>query len=167
MKTINTFKKIITVYFYLMAICNAILFMVLPILFLQGKFTKLEYLDNYDISDLSFGQFLLMLLVAAFLQYQYIKAIYFLKNSLTDLSTGNYFSELVIVNFKKIGKLFLICGVGGWLFKIILRLAFMSDIKVGVDHTLILLTIIGLFFMFLSEVFAKARRAEQENKLSI
>ncbi len=167
MKAINTFKKIITVYFFLLAAGNAVLFVLLPILFAQGKFTTLEHFDGFDISSLSMGRFLSMLLVAAFLQFQYIKAIYFLKNSLTDLSTGNYFSELVINNFKKVGNSFLICGIGFWAFKIVVRIALMSDIKIGIDHALVLLTIIGLFFLFLSEVFAKARKTEQENKLTI
>lgn len=96
-----------------------------------------------------------------------MKTINTLKKCLPDLSNGNYFSDLVIRNFKIIGKLFLICGIGAWLSKIVLRLAFMSDVRIGIDNILVLLTIMGLFFMFLSEVFAKAKKTEQENELTI
>ena len=167
MKTIDILKKLITIYFYLQVLGFVVLAIVVPILFSLGKFNTLEFLDNHDISNLSFGRFMSMLLVALILAYQYVKAIYLLKNSLSDLSNGNYFSELVINNFKIIGKLFLICGVGAWLYKIVLRLAFMSDVRIGIDNILVLLTIMGLFFMFLSEVFAKARKTEQENDLTI
>jgi hypothetical protein len=43
----------------------------------------------------------------------------------------------------------------------------MNDIRIGIDNTLVLLSFMGLFFMFLSEVFAKARKTEQENNLTI
>ncbi|NMH87424.1 DUF2975 domain-containing protein [Flavivirga algicola] len=167
MKTISTLKKLIDFYFYFLALGFIIWIIVIPIMFKTGKFNTLDFLDDHDISNLSFGRFMMMILVGAILYYYFLKAIYLLKKSLNDLCNGNYFSELVISNFNEIGKSFLICGIGAAVFKFILRLVFLSDIKLGIDNFLIISIIIGLFFMFLSEVFIKARKAQQENNLTI
>lgn len=167
MKTLPILKKLINIYFYILVLGLIMLFIVVPIQFSKGKFTTLDFLDNYDISNMNFGKFLAMLLIAGILYFQFVKAIYLLKNSLKDLSRGNYFSETVIDNFKKTGTLFLTCGIGIWFYKFVLRLILISDIRIGIDNTLMLLSIIGLFFMFLSEAFAKARNTEEENKLTI
>ena len=83
------------------------------------------------------------------------------------MATGNYFSKTVIYNFKKIGKLFLICGVGEVVAKIIIGLFIDSKIGLEADSSFFLFLIMGLLFMFLSEVFLKARGLQEVNDLTI
>ncbi len=167
MKTLSVLKKIINFYFYFLLIGFLALTIVAPILFKLEKFNTLHFIDYYDISSLGFGSFMIMISVSAVLYYYFLRAIYLLKNSLNDLSKGNYFSEVVISNFKEMGKAFLVCGIGFPLLEFFLRLFLISDIKLGINNALILFSIVGLFFMFLSEAFAKARKAQQENDLTI
>lgn len=175
MKTISILKKLITFYFYLCLIGFLILFLGLsfrffsgrPNLFFQDEPITLNFMDNFDLGTLSPGYFMITIAIGAYIGFQFIKALYLFKKSLNDLSQGKYFTELVTTNFKKIGKAFLICGFSFWGFKIILRIALLNDIKLGIDNTLVLLSILGLFFLFLSEAFSKARETKQENDLTI
>jgi len=97
----------------------------------------------------------------------YFLAIKRLRQSVHDLSMGHYFSELVVTNFKKVGILFLICSAGEVIAKIVLSAFLKSAFKFSLDTSTILFVIMGLFFMFLSEVFEKARKLKLENDLTI
>jgi hypothetical protein len=122
---------------------------------------------NVDFSQLSYSKIMIVIGVITALYFVYIKAIYLLKNSLDDLSSGNYFSLLVINNFNKIGKLFLISCVVEFVGRIVLRVLLEKKIGIELDSSVFLFLIMGLFFLFLSEVFAKARGFKQENDLTI
>lgn len=167
MKTLSIFKKLINFYYYLSIVGFIAGVIALPILFHYDKIKKIDFIENYDISDLSIGGFLVMLIIALFFYYQFIKAIHLFRNCFKDLCNGNYFSGLVISNFKKIGIAFLIGGIGLSVYKFILRLLLVNDIKLGINNLLLLSLIFGLFFMFLSEVFAKAKLTKEENDLTI
>ena len=167
MNTINILKKLIILYYYLTIL--GILFIIVgsPIMYYKGIELPINSMENFNVSNLSAGKFISIYIAAIFIYFQFLKALHLFKNSLKDLTVGKYFSELVTNNFKRMGTAFLICGFSFSGFKIILRLALLSDLKLGVDNTLFLLSILGLFFLFLSEVFAKARVTKQENDLTI
>lgn len=168
MKTISILKKLINIYFYLLVISFIALAIIPIIQYKKGKFGTFHiFSDNYDMSNLSFGKFIFVILIILVLLVIFIRAIYLLKNCLNDLHNGNYFSELVVNNFNKIGKLFLIYSVCSYVFAFIFRFFLLNSINFGIDHSLILSVIMGLFFLFLSEAFSKARNTEQENELTI
>ncbi|MHB0753882.1 DUF2975 domain-containing protein [Polaribacter sp. M15] len=167
MKTIATLNKLIHIYYYLLLIIFVITVAVLPILFGLGKIKSLDLNGEYDVANLSLPQFAMIIFFNATIFILFLKAIFLLKNTLTDLTNGNFFTELVIQNFKKIGKLILITGISYSVLNFILRIIILNDIKLGINNSLIVSILIGLFFMFLSEVFAKARKTKQENDLTI
>ena len=167
MNTIELLKKLINIYYYLLLIGFVGIVIFMPILFKNGKVNNLNILEGYNASDISMTQLITFLLVPAIIFVLFIRAVYLLKETLKDLAQGDYFSELVINNFKNIGKLILICGISYWVYEFVLRLLLLSDVKLGLNYSLITPIIIGLFFMFLSEVFAKARKTEEENNLTI
>ncbi|WP_345166421.1 DUF2975 domain-containing protein [Algibacter aquimarinus] len=166
MKTLKTLKKLIKFYYYFL-LTGFIIFIILPILFTNGMVKSFNLVEGYDFNRLELFEFSLIILVLVCIYYLFVRAIYLLKSTLKDLSEGNYFSELVITNFKTIGKLILACGISFSLYRFILRLLLLSEIKPGIDNGLIVSIILGLFFMFLSEVFAKARKTKEENDLTI
>ena len=166
MKTLETLKKLINFYYYFLVL-GFVFFTLLPILFWFGKIKSLDLIKGYDFNNLNLLELFVITFVLICIYFFFVKAIYLLKGTLKDLSEGNYFSELVINNFKIIGKYVLISGISFSVFRFILRLILLSDIKIGIDNTLIISIIIGLFFMFLSEAFAKARQVKQENDLTI
>jgi hypothetical protein len=65
------------------------------------------------------------------------------------------------------GTLFLICGIGFSVVNIILKLLLENRLSVGLDSSLFLFVITGLFFLFLSEVFKVAKDAKEENDLTV
>ncbi len=167
MKTVIILKKLIGVYYYLLLLGFICMVVVIPFLFRNGEIVDLNIIEGYGLSRMNTWKWMGILFVVASIYALFVRAIYLLKGSLNDLSSGNYFSELVIKNFNRIGKLFLICGIGFSAFRFALRLVLLRDIKLGMDNVLMLSVIIGLFFMFLSEVFAKAGRVQEENDLTI
>ncbi len=175
MKNISILKKIITVYYYFAIFGFLVVTIGFPIVFgiKKNKVNleeplKLTLFDmTLDGSEMSLGAFIAMIIIAAVILFQFLRGIHLFKKSLQDLSNGNYFSELVVNNFKKIGHCFLLFGFGQWLFKIVVQLIVENDLNLGIDNTLFLSLILGLFFLFLSEAFAKAKKAKQENDLTI
>ena len=175
MKTISILKKIITVYYYFAIFGFLVVTIGFPIVFGIKKNKvdveeplKLAIFDmKLDGSEMSIGQFVVIIIIGAAILFQFLRGIHLFKKCLNDLSNGNYFSELVVSNFKKIGQCFLIFGFGQWLFKIVVQLIIANDLNLGLDNTLFLSLILGLFFLFLSEAFAKARDTKQENDLTI
>lgn len=167
MKTIEVLRKLINIYYYLLLFVLVGIVIFIVIMIQQGETTDLKILEGYDTSSLSIQKLMAVIAVPTVIYILFVRAIYLLKGTLKDLSEGNYFSELITNNYKKIGKLILICGVSYAVFKFVIRLLLLNDIKFGIDFSLITPIIIGLFFMFLSEVFTKARLTEQENNLTI
>jgi len=160
MKTISTFKKAINFYFYLLILIFFVLAFVIPIQYANDTDTPINFIERVDIFSINLLGFLVLF-------FLYIRAVYLIKNCLNDLSNGDYFSKKVTLNFKKAGKLFIISGIGVLVFKFVLRLTFVGDIWLGIDHAFMLSLVLGLFLMFLSEVFTKARKTQEENDLTI
>jgi hypothetical protein len=83
------------------------------------------------------------------------------------LATGVYFTQMVISNFKKAGNYFIAIGIGATIVKIIVDLLVLSELKINIDGGMLVFILFGLFFMFLSEAFAKAQTINEENNLTI
>jgi hypothetical protein len=167
MKTISILKKLIKFYYYFLVLAFGALAIVVPIQYRNGKPNNLSLVGDYNLYDLSFWKFSIILLVFLALLSLYIRAVFLLKKCLNDLSNSNYFSILVTTSFKKAGKFFIISGICFSVFKFVLGLILTNNIKLVADNTLILPLIMGLFLMFLSEVFVKAKKTEEENNLTI
>ena len=167
MKAINILKNLITWYYYLILIGLIIKIMSTINGLSHGSNFKPKVLDKVvDFSTISNTKIAIMLVIAASLYGCYFMGIHYLKESLSDLSSGNYFSEKVIRNFNIIGKLFLICGIGEVIGKVIL-MGLIGEISLELESSMVLFLIMGLFFLFLSKVFLKARTLEQDNNLTI
>lgn len=167
MKTISSLKKLINIYYYILVIGFIVFTIVLPVLFSLDKLKYLYFIKEYDLSKLSLMSFLSIILVSSVIYFLFLKAIYLLKKSLEDLTDENYFSGIVIKNFNRAGRLILIVGICNTIFKFLLQFILMDKVEFGVNNSLILSIIIGLFLMFLSEVFEKGRKTQQENDLTI
>ena len=167
MKTIEVLRKLINIYYYLLLFVLVGIVIFIPIKIQQGEAMDLKMIEDYDTSSLSTPSLIAIVLVLTGIYILFVRAVYLLKGTLKDLSEGNYFSELIIKNFKMIGKLIIICGVSYAVFKFVTRLVLLSDVRLGIDFSLLTPIVIGLFFMFLSKAFEKARLAEQENNLTI
>lgn len=167
MKTILLLKKLINFYYYLLLFLLLFIVVILPVLFATDKIEAIIDIEGFDLSNLSALQIALLLISSTIIYLLYICAIYFLKESLEDLSNENYFSEKVIKSFNTSGILILIFGVCSTVFNFLVDLILMNELKFSLDNSFLLCTLIGLFLMFLSEVFEKGRKTKQENNLTI
>jgi hypothetical protein len=168
MRSINILKKLISLYYYVMIIGFVGAIISLPLLLFTNNSYEISFLGNkVDLGLLPLYKSLITLLLVGTLYYLFFRSIRLIKLSLTDLSEGNYFSPLVISNFKQIGILFLVCGFGSAFVKVVLGFLLSNMFKVGIDSSWVIFIIMGLFFLFLSQVFAKAQNLQEENDLTV
>jgi hypothetical protein len=168
MKTITVLKTLINIYYYLMIVALVAGFITIPLLlFTNQPYTMSLFGNQIDIGELSIGKSITVITLLGLVLYFYFRAIQVMRNTVKELVVGQYFSERVITNFKKMGTLFLICGIGFFVVNIILKLLLENRLSVGLDSSLFLFVITGLFFLFLSEVFKVAKDATEENNLTI
>jgi len=168
MKSIRILKKLINIYYYFLLIAFIAGLIVIPILIFTNQPIKMTVFGHYiNLVDLSLTKSIVIIVLFNVVLGFFIRSIWLLKTTAKELETGHYFSELVITNFKKVGKLFILCGFGFFAFNFLLNLFVESRLSVSTDSSLFIFLIIGLFFMFLSEIFKKANNLEQENDLTI
>lgn len=168
MKTISFLKNAINIYYYFIIIAFAAGLITLPLLLFTDKSYKISLFGyQVDIGTLGIGKSILIIIVLTIVLYFYFRAIQLMKTTVKTLEFGHYFSKNVIKNFKKMGILFLFCGIGFFVFNIILAFLLENRFSVSFNSSLFLFIIFGLFFLFLSEAFKVAKEAKEENDLTI
>lgn len=168
MKSLSILKTLIHIYYYLMLVAFAIGLITAPILLFTQKKYEISFLgDAIILTNVPVWRSIVALLLIASIFFLYFTSIQLIKKSVDRISKGSYFTNYITGNFKKIGKLFIIVGVGTTLVKTIISLLLKSEIGFSLDSTLFIFIILGLFFLFLSEAFEKANQLKEENKLTI
>ncbi|WP_109302250.1 DUF2975 domain-containing protein [Aquimarina sp. AU474] len=167
MKPITILKKLITIFYYLigLGIFTGVFTLLLDIF--NQKEVAPSLLKGETLYSLSSIKVIIAEVLVLLLSFAFFKAISFLKHSLNDLSEGNPFTDTVIRNFKNVGILFVICGFGELLGKFTVTFLIHSNFAIEFDSSIVLFPVIGLFFMYLSEVFSKARDIQSENELTV
>lgn len=168
MKNISILKTIINIYYYLMVVAFTLGLISIPILlFTNGKYDISFLGDTINLNNLDVWKSIVALILIGSIFFLYFKSIKLIKNSVDHISKGNYFTPYIINNFSKIGKLFIVIGVGATIVKVIVKLLLESQISFSLDSTLYIFIILGLFFLFLSNAFDRAKTLEEENELTI
>ncbi|WP_405203407.1 hypothetical protein [Dokdonia sp. LLG6352-1] len=168
MKNLAILRKLISLYYYLMVILFAIGLITIPFLLYLGKKTEVSFFgDQININSLSSTKTAIVLFLIGSLYLLYFLSIRLIKNTVDILATGVYFTQKVICNFKKAGNYFIAIGIGATIVKIIVDLLVLSELKINIDGGMLVFILFGLFFMFLSEAFAKAQTINEENNLTI
>lgn len=168
MKNISTLKTIINIFYWLLLLSfGSTILAILGINFFEF-INSSEGLNIFLTSKP--WQLLSSLLPLLILYFLFIRGVYHLRATIPLLQTGDLFAEKVSEHFLKVGKLFSISGILGVLYKFILPFINKSKMEIAIDIATIgcvFLIIIGLFFLFFSEVFRKAKMIQEENKLTI
>jgi len=168
MKSLSILKTLINIYYYLMLIAFSIGLITAPILLLTQKKYDVSFLGNtIDLTGIAIWKSIIALILIGGILFLYFKSIQLIKNSVNHISKGAYFTEYLAGNFKKIGKLFIMIGIGATVAKMVITLLLESQIGFSLDSTLFVFIILGLFFLFLSEAFEKASQLKKENELTI
>lgn len=98
--------------------------------------------------------------------------IIFLIRKLVKSFLKNYiFTSQQIFLFRLIGRLIIICGLAKMAVNFLSTFAFQSETRIGlgseVSFNLLFIIAIGLFFIYLSQVFHKAKSLKEETELTI
>lgn len=167
MKPISILKKLITALYYILGLGFLINIFKVIKSFFSPKMVNPTLLKGEELYSSNSIKVIIVQIIAILLLFAFFKAINFLKNSLNDLSAGNHFSNKVIRNFKSAGILLVICGLGELLGKIIAGFLFENRFNINFDSSIILFPVIGLFFLYLHEVFSEARAIQNEHNLTV
>ncbi|SHJ33396.1 DUF2975 domain-containing protein [Aquimarina spongiae] len=167
MRPIKILKKIINIYFYLLGIGVFVDLFQWGIALFNRKQIKLPFIEENILYTSTNIEAIIPKLLGFLLALIFLYSIALLKRSANDLSEGNHFTNQVIIDFKMIGVLFIILAFGELLCKIIFRTLFDNELGLILDSSILILPVIGLFFIYLSQVFSKAREIQFENELTI
>lgn len=169
MKTIKLLKTCIDIYYYFVMIALALGLLTLPILLFTTGTYEVQLFDSQtvDIGNLGILKTLVIVVLMLILFGIYFYTIRLIKVTVDVMSKGNYFSDYVITNFSKIGKLFISCAIGFSLLRFAFKLIVSSTFSFGISTAFFILLIMGLFMMFLSEAFNRAKHLKNENDLTI
>ncbi|WP_338732455.1 DUF2975 domain-containing protein [Mangrovimonas cancribranchiae] len=169
MKTIKLLKTAIDIYYYLMLIALVFGIITLPILLFTNQSYQVNMFDSepIDLGMLDTLETLIIVVSMIAVLGIYFVAIRLIKQTVDIMSHGNYFSDDVIINFKKIGRLFIVCAFGFSVLKLLINLVLFSQFSININSTFMIFLIMGLFMMFLSEAFASAKQMKEENNLTI
>ncbi|WP_458628031.1 DUF2975 domain-containing protein [Winogradskyella sp. PC D3.3] len=119
-------------------------------------------IKTFSISAQLFG------LVFIALGFVTIYCVYLFRKTLRYFQRVKPFHMDVIVNFYRIGYLLTGVGIASSVLFFLAQLVFTSQLKINLGLSpYIMLICLGLFFMVLSEVFKVAKKAKEENNLTI
>ena len=163
MKPIIILKKLINLYFYLLGIG---LFQWFVALFV-GKQVILPFIGESGFYTSTDIEVIIAKILGFALSLIFLYSIALLQQSTKYLSQENHFTNQIITNFKMIGVLFIVLAFSKFICKIIFTIFFDSEIHFILDTSIILLPVIGLFFLYLSQVFSETKAIQSENELTI
>ncbi|MCA0152234.1 DUF2975 domain-containing protein [Winogradskyella vincentii] len=150
----------------------------IPLLFLMGFFLVYMFVEP-EALDIVFDEISFDKTIPNYIK-QFFGLLFIIITSISVYclfvfrKTLRYFQQVkpfhidVINNFHKIGYMLCGIGIGGTLIAFASRILFKGEfiINLGITPYLVL-TVLGLFFMVLSEVFKVAKHAKEENELTV
>ncbi|WP_179334166.1 DUF2975 domain-containing protein [Winogradskyella costae] len=144
----------------------------LPIGYIYGFFDSDAYNILFEAGESNvnysnpFVHFILLLFMV--LTFVSIYCFYLFRKTLDFFLKAEPFHEEVIVNFYKIGRFLVIIGILGSVFLFLVRMIVKNQLKLNLGLSpYIIILCLGLFFMVLSEVFKVAKKAKEENELTV
>lgn len=170
MKSISIIKKAINIFYYLFILTFAFESIKFMYYLILGNFDKLNpkfINDVINYTDTSGILTIVSNIIGLGLIYLFVLVIENLRLSTFELEQQNYFNDVVINSFKKAGGLLLIFAVIQLVSKFIFPVLLNTSFKLTSGHFPIFHVLIGLFFIFLSDVFKKAKKVTEENDLTI
>ena len=97
-----------------------------------------------------------------------IYSFFLFRKTLRYFQQHRPFDNFVIETYNKIGNLLMISGISGSVLNFGFHLSFKNSVKLNFGISPYIFVIcLGLFFMVLSETFKVAKKAKEENELTI
>ena len=183
MKTINTLRQLINVFYF-----SLITVAVGTILFFSTLYFFTEslpiYLQGYAMLFQFFSWKIHLVPITTGINFMlFIIAIHALRRCTSSFTESDFHTAVVIKHLKSAGSLFIFIGVSTILVLCISAIhtlgithnisqlnafiPFLIDVAAAIDLKSTFLIIIGLFFVLFSKSFKHANRLKQENDLTI
>lgn len=168
MSKLNILKAIIDFIWIISMPIIPITILFIPFLFFYDNLSGLNIKINGIelIANDVFSKILMSISVLLYLLIIY--CIYLFKKVLLFFIRTKIFDLVVIQSFSKIGNILTLTGIIYFLISIVSKVYIEQKItlEIGLNANLILICL-GLFFIILSEIFKIAKKAKQENNLTI
>ncbi|PZW43962.1 Protein of unknown function (DUF2975) [Mesonia algae] len=171
MKTLSILRKLISfIYGLFMTVSILVILAIFYMSIFGNGFSEDFTFNNYEVTNKIQIKFILS--VYAIIVSTYIYTLFLFKKLVYDFSPTNIFTSLQIFYLNRIGKL--IIGITiteitvDFLLKIFYNNRIEASIKTsGLFENYFFIIAVGLFFIFLSEIFKIAKHHKQENELTV
>lgn len=173
MKPPKFLKTIVNIVFILL-FAKFVISMIAFFYILFGGGVKLESIslgENVIIPE-SFLTTIILFILQLLLSALFLYAVYVIKKLIEDLDKGDLYSKIQISGLNLVGKLLILVTVINAVVDFFSKA--IVDRRIGVSITLEngfgsfwLIIAIGLFFIYLSKVFANSARLKEENELTV
>jgi H+/Cl- antiporter ClcA len=174
MKILNTLRTCIKIFYYLALISLLIsVVVIISIIFFQSGFSDVFTINFKEYSVESKWETVMLIITAYIPVLVGFCAVYCLKKFVDDISLTNLFSEKQVVFLRKIGVNIIVYIIVSYVISFILDVIYNRTTKIGFSYeddlisNYFFILIIGLFFIFLSEIFKIAKQHKEENELTV
>ena len=156
------------VYYFFLIVCLLIFICIVYILVGGPVEYPMKIVSDYFLID-SKKSLLSLLIPILIFQSSYTYLTYIIKGLVEDMAAGNLFNRYQVAGFKHAGQILIFLTIAESIFDYIFKLIFKSVIQIKFDTTSGSWTsvLLGLFFIFLSQIFKKAKDLKEENELTV
>lgn len=153
-----------------MTVSILIILIILYVSLFGGGFSEDFTFNNYEVSNLF--QIKLILCVYAIIVSAYIYTLFLFKKLVYGFSPTNIFSSLQIFYLHRIGKLIIGVTITEIIVSFMMKMFYNNRLEIGMETSGLFKNYffniaVGLFFIFLSEIFKIAKQHKEENELTV
>jgi hypothetical protein len=169
MKSSVLLRNFINITYYSMAILWFIILGILIYSIIVNEATALQLFEDSDQFKVSSKPALITILIYSLTSSAFwIYLFRLIRNLMDSLTSRSIFTNFQISSLKLIGQLLIILTVVDNFFGYIFGLIFRDRLRISFDFGEFWLIIaLGLFLIFLSQIFEKARSFKEENELTV
>ncbi|TBW29869.1 DUF2975 domain-containing protein [Gramella sp. KN1008] len=169
MKSSVLLRNIISLAYYSFIIVGVAVFGILIFTLIWDENMALEIFKNSDDFKITSVRALISLLTYSLISFGFwIYLFRLIRNLMDSLTSKSIFTKFQISSFKIIGQLLILVTVIDTLFSFIFEIIFTDQVHIKTGFmNFWLLIVLGLFFIFISQIFNKARLYKEENELTI
>ena len=162
-------RKMFSIAYYVMIFVWIIIFGILLYAIIFDSDKVMGFINNSkNISVFSRGALFTILAYALIAGYFWIYILKLIRNLMDSLMTGSLFTRFQIAGFKLIGQLLILFTIIDSIITFIFTIIFTQHMKINLTFSdFWLLIAIGLFLIFLSNIFKRGRLYKEENQLTI
>lgn len=169
MKSSVLLRNIISIAYYSFIVVGVGVFGLLIFTLIWDVNLALEIFKDSDDFRITSERALISILIYSLLSFGvWIYLFRLIRNLMDSLTSDSIFTKLQASSFKIIGQLLILITVIDTLFSFIFELIFTDQVHIKIGFMdFWLLIVLGLFFIFISQIFNKARLYKEENELTV